>query len=104
VVDVLGELVAQLGSNLVVALADKAIRGGEALQVGDRLNVPNLASLRASTRSQAWSKIMEAIALLRSCSGQRTEGEEHSLSILALSMNFSLSDHLTKCIYTCSQR
>jgi hypothetical protein len=30
VVDVFGELVAQLGSNLVIALADVAIRDGEA--------------------------------------------------------------------------
>jgi hypothetical protein len=41
VVDVLGELVTQLGSNLVVALAGVAAGGGEAFQVGDRLNVPN---------------------------------------------------------------
>ena len=41
VVDVLGELVAQLGSNLVIALADMAIRGGEALQVGNGFDVPN---------------------------------------------------------------
>jgi len=31
VVDVLRELVAQLGANLVIALADVAVRGGEAL-------------------------------------------------------------------------
>ena len=41
VVDVLGELVPQLGSNLVVAFADMAVSGGEALQVGDGLNISN---------------------------------------------------------------
>ena len=41
VVDVLGELVAQFGSDLVVGLADVAIRGGKAFQVGDSFDVPN---------------------------------------------------------------
>ena len=41
VIDVLGELVAQLGSNLVVALADMAVGSGEALQIRDRFNIPN---------------------------------------------------------------
>jgi hypothetical protein len=34
VVDVLGELVAQLGSNFIVGLADMAVRGGEAFRSG----------------------------------------------------------------------
>jgi hypothetical protein len=41
VVDVLRELVAQFGANLVIALARMAIRSSEALQIGDRLNIPN---------------------------------------------------------------
>jgi hypothetical protein len=41
VVDVLAELVAQLIADLVVGLADVAVSGGEAFQVGDRLDVPN---------------------------------------------------------------
>ena len=41
VVDVLGELVSQFGSNLVIGLADVAVSGGEALQVGDGLNISN---------------------------------------------------------------
>jgi hypothetical protein len=41
VLDVLGELVAQLRSNFLIALANMAVRGGEAFQVGDRLNIPN---------------------------------------------------------------
>jgi len=40
VVDVLRKAVAQLGTNFVIALADVAVRGGEAPQVGDRLNIP----------------------------------------------------------------
>ena len=36
----LGELVAQLGSNLVIGLANVAVSGGEAFQVGGRLNIP----------------------------------------------------------------
>src|SRR5271166_5262921 len=39
--DVLGELVAHCGANFVIALADMAGRGGKALQVGNRLEVPN---------------------------------------------------------------
>jgi hypothetical protein len=38
---VFGELVAQFGSHLVIALADMAVSRRKAFQVGDRFNVPN---------------------------------------------------------------
>lgn len=41
VVDVLGELVAQFGSNFIVALASVAVRGREAFEIRDRFEVPN---------------------------------------------------------------
>src|SRR5262249_49787577 len=41
VIDVLGEPVAQFGSNLIIGLADMAVGGGETLQVRDSLDVPN---------------------------------------------------------------
>ena len=37
----LGEFVAHGHANLVIALAVMAIGGGEALDIGDRFNVPN---------------------------------------------------------------
>jgi hypothetical protein len=40
-VDVLGELVAQLGANLVVALTLVAVGGGKTSQVRDRFDIPN---------------------------------------------------------------
>jgi hypothetical protein len=41
VVDVLGELVADCSGNFLVALAIMAVGGGESLDVGDRLLVPD---------------------------------------------------------------
>jgi hypothetical protein len=51
VVDVLGELVPQFGSDLVIRLAKVAVRGSEALQVGDRFKVPydNIAHVARNT-------------------------------------------------------
>jgi hypothetical protein len=40
-VDVLGELIAQFGSNLVITLACMAVRISEAPQVRNGLNIPN---------------------------------------------------------------
>jgi hypothetical protein len=40
-VDVLGELVAQFGSNFVISLADVAVGSSEAFQVRDGLDIPN---------------------------------------------------------------
>ena len=37
----LGELVAQLGANLVIRLAEVAVRGGEGFEVRDGFDVPN---------------------------------------------------------------
>jgi hypothetical protein len=41
VVDVLGELVAQFGSNVIIALPGMAIGSGEAFQVKDGFDIPN---------------------------------------------------------------
>jgi len=41
VVDVLGELVSHRGSNFVIAAAVMTIGSGEALEIGDRFDVPN---------------------------------------------------------------
>jgi len=41
VVDVLGELVAQFGSNVIIALPGMAIGSGEAFQVRDGFDIPN---------------------------------------------------------------
>jgi hypothetical protein len=51
VIDVLGKLVAQLGSDFVIALPNAAIRSGEAFQVRDRFDVPNNNALLHSHQS-----------------------------------------------------
>jgi hypothetical protein len=35
------QLVAQFGPNFIIGLADMAVRGGKAFQVGDRFNIPS---------------------------------------------------------------
>jgi len=52
VVDVFWELVTQLGSNLVIGLAGKVVRGGKAFQIGDCFDISNdhVAHVVHSTR------------------------------------------------------
>jgi hypothetical protein len=66
VVDVLGELVAQFSSNLVIALADVTVGSGEAYQIADRLHVPHndaRAHMRLPKRDQPLSKRISSLAV-----------------------------------------
>src|SRR6516225_34928 len=40
-IDMLGELIAHRGANLVIAFAVKSVGGSEALEIGDCFDIPN---------------------------------------------------------------
>ena len=58
VIDVLGKLVAQFGTDLIIAFAQMAIRSGEAFQVRDGFDIPNDDAVHDSNIQRAgWPKV-----------------------------------------------